>query len=459
MEWRVFAPGIYRVWGEKSPWETGVREFGKGNNVGLGAAERLPDFDQVGEEKPAKSLIFYFFPNSFVLAHVTRLVEVAKVLRERGHKVHFCGESPDHPRSKMKAACHEGFEHIPVKEYYFPYFWDRFMKYGALVTTWDILNHQRTHCKIDEVLDAQVQLIKRDRPDIVVGDGTMGLSTAAHIANVPAGLIINAYNAKFLAPSSPTMPFMRLFDAVHLSRIRKRVFKKHNCPPISALKLVLDTPMIAPDLIDFGGRNGQFPNMRLVGPIPYSAPDGLPSWYGELKDGTPTVYITMGSTGRLDAFLRKYYDALSKTHYRFVVTTAGQVNDETIAMAPKNFRFADFAPGDKILEHAAALIYHGGTGTMYQALIAGVPMLAFPFHLEQLHASSMVEKEGYGIRLSLKKTTGEALVKALERILSEPEFRTNAERISTIVNRSNGTVAAADILEKHAYSRKVAGTP
>lgn len=429
--------------------------------MGLGAAERLYVDDAVRETPRSdarRKLTFYFMPSSYILARVTRMAEVAKVLRRWGHEVVFCGQDPDHPRSRMSVALAEGFRHIPMKEYYFPYFWDRFQKHGKWVTVWDVIRHQQTHCKIDELMDAQIQLIQRDQPDMVVGDGSMGLSISAHIANVPAGLMFNAYNIKLIQPSSPFMPLLRTFDFFQLAPVRRRVFKKYGVKPKSGMKLILDTPMISPDLPEFVSEIGQFQrNVEFVGPISYSAAATLPRWYDDMKDGTTNIYITMGSTGMLDAFLRNHYEALGKTPYRFVVTTAGQVTDETMAMAPDNFRFAEFAAGDKILKHSSALIYHGGSGSMYQGLEAGAPMLAFPYHLEQLNACNMVEREGFGLCMSPKKTTSNELVAALDRILTEPSFRENAQRLSEPVRNSKGAERTAEILEQRAYSGRVAG--
>ena len=91
----------------------------------------------------------------------------------------------------------------------------------------------------------------------------------------------------------------------------------------------------------------------------------------------------MDRPGLLDPLLQRSYPALAKTSYRFIVTTSGQVSEATMVAAPPNFRFARHAPGSKLLERSAALVFHGGNGTMYQALAAGVPMLALPSHLEQ----------------------------------------------------------------------------
>ncbi|MCF6286791.1 MAG: hypothetical protein L3K26_16615, partial [Candidatus Hydrogenedentes bacterium] len=94
---------------------------------------------------------FIFFPNGWVLAHVSRMVEVAKVLRERGHEVLFAGEH-EHPRSYLHTSRKDGFETVQCMEFDWPYIWDRFLKYGPWLAPWDVLNHQK-FAPLDRILD------------------------------------------------------------------------------------------------------------------------------------------------------------------------------------------------------------------------------------------------------------------------------------------------------------------
>ena len=412
--------------------------------------------ESLASAQAARSLKFVFFPLGWVVAHVGRTVEIAKVLRSRGHEVVFAGEDPAHPRSKLDQAQAAGFSVVQVKEPRLYWAWDRFHDYGWPVAVWDSLRLHRW-APLDVILEDIIRVCREQEPDLILGDSSTGVSSAAHILGIPAVGVMNAYNAYFLRPWSPYRFLIRSWDGLLLSRIRGRVYKRHGVRQVNAIELLESIPLISPDLPEFHEPHGTFPNWHAVGPIISEPPVPLPDWYGELADGTPNVYITMGSTGLLEPVLRRTYAALAQMPYRFVVTTGGQVTEETIVMAPGNFRFTTYAPGSKILERCLALIFHGGNGTMYQALAAGVPMIALPSHLEQEVCARILKRHGFGLKLSPRRITGPQLVGAIETVLNDPSYRANARRHRDAVRRADGATKAADLLIAHAREGRPAG--
>ena len=389
-----------------------------------------------------------FFPNGWVLAHVSRMIEVAKVLRERGHEVIFAGEH-EHPRSYLHASRKDGFETVQCMEFDWPYIWDRFLKYGPWLAPWDVLNHQK-FAPLDKILDDQVQVIQREAPDMVVCDGTFSLTSAAYITNTPAAAIMNAYYMHFYRPGSVYRTLINLWDKLHLSRIRNRVFKRYGCEPVDAKELFWNTRVISPGLADFDEYIKDYEHWEAVGPIWGKLPCDRPAWLDQLDDDQTTVYISFGSTGDLERFLLKNYADLEATSYRFVVTTGGQVSEATQAKAPDSFFFSDYAPGDEVLKHCDALIFHGGNGTMYQALAAGVPMLALPHTLEQDINARLCDTHGFGIRLKPSQAVGPRLVQALDRILNEDGFAESARGFAKRIEETPGAQRAADVILENA---------
>lgn len=387
---------------------------------------------------------FIFFPNGWVLAHVSRMVEVAKVLREQGHEVIFAGEHR-HPRSYLHTCETDGFETVRCMEFDWPYIWDRYLKYGHLFVPWDVLNHQK-FAPLDGILESQVELIRREKPDMVVCDGTFTLTAAAYITGTPAAGIMNAYYTHFYRPGSLYRPLIDLWDRFHLTPIRNRVFRKYGVEPVDAKALFWSTAIISPGLEEFDPYIRNFEHWEAVGPIWGRLPGDRPAWLDTLDDGTPNVYVTFGSTGDLDRFLHASFGAMAGAPYRFVVTTGRQVTEATKALAPDNVLLADYAPGDEILKHCRALVFHGGNGTMYQALAAGVPMLALPHTLEQDINARLCERHGFGIRLKPRRATGPKLVRALERLLDDPAYAERAAHYAREIQQAPGVQRAAEIL-------------
>lgn len=179
---------------------------------------------------------FMFAPLSWVLAHTSRCLEIAKELRARGHEVVFLGEDPDHPRSKLSLVREEGFRIVPSKEPYQPYGWDRFEKYGFLISGWDLLR-LRNWVPLQEIIEGQVRAIERERPHVIIGDASVSVSTAAYIAGIPAAGIMNGYASHFLTSSCLYHPALLAYDGIHLAPIRRRAFNMFAKKPVNALRL------------------------------------------------------------------------------------------------------------------------------------------------------------------------------------------------------------------------------
>lgn len=397
-------------------------------------------------ERPLKIV---FFPLTWVLAHVGRTVEIGKELRARGHEVVFAGADASHPMSRLGHAQKNGFRTVRVMEPHWPYAWSRFERHGWPAGVLDFLTHQRW-APLDAIVQDIVRVVREEQPDLIVGDGSVGVTTAGHILGVPAAGVLNAYNARFFRDGSLYRQVIAWGNRLVWSRIRDRVYRRHGVRQECAIEILRNTPLLSPDLPEFHAAGPDYPHWHAIGPVLSEPPFGLPDWFDELSDGTPNVYITMGSTGMLDGLLRRTYDTLGRAPYRFVVTTGGQVSPETIAMAPANFRFADYAPGSRIMAHCRAVVYQGGNGTMYQALAAGLPMLALPSHLEQRVCSAIAVREGFGMVRNVRRITGPDLLAAITTLANSPAYRANAWRFREAVRHTRATGHAADLLETHA---------
>lgn len=395
--------------------------------------------------KPAKIL---FFPLGWILAHTLRCVEIAKVLRERGHEVVFAGDDPTHPESRLQLVKDAGFELVYAREPDLPYAWERFQRLGWRASVWD-LAHLRHWSPLTKIIESQVRAIDAVAPDLIVGDATISASTAAYITGRPVAGIMNGYAARLLTPPAPTYFAAWGYDRYLLARIRRRLYHKLDLPDCDAFKQLYRMPMISPDLPGLYPLPRRFARYHMVGPIFPDIQVPLPDWFAELEGdtSTPNIYITMGSTGLLDPFLRAIYPRFATLPYRFLVTTGGQASQATLDAAPANFRLTRYAPGSRLLQHCQAMLYHGGNGSMYQALAAGVPMLALPAHYEQRLNARIGVRHGFGLRMSARHLNVDKLIRNLEKLLHQPRYRQASERFSLAVQQADGPASAADVLE------------
>lgn len=399
-------------------------------------------------ERPMKVLVF---PLTWVLAHVGRTIEIAKALRARGHEVVFAGDDPTHPSSRLSHAIANGFRTVHVEEPKWHFAWKRFHDHGALCGIYDFFTHSRW-APLETILEDMIRVTQEEKPDLLLGDASLGVSTVGHILGIPAAGVLNAYNTEFFRPWGFYRGLIRSCDKMFWKPTRDRLYAKYGVKNVDAFDLLESTPLLSPDLENFHAPHGSYPLWRPIGPLLSEPPASLPAWYDELADGTTNIYITMGSTGLLEPILNRSYETLGRAPYRFIVTTGNQVSQETIDRAPANFRFAAYAPGSKLLQHCAAMVFHGGNGSMYQALAAGVPMLALPSHLEQHASFRPAIREGFGRKASARKITGEKLLAEIDLLVNDPSYRTNAWRHRGPVLHANAAQIAAKLLEKHAFT-------
>jgi UDP:flavonoid glycosyltransferase YjiC (YdhE family) len=129
--------------------------------------------------------------------------------------------------------------------------------------------------------------------------------------------------------------------------------------------------------------------------------------------------------------LRRIAAALGELPVRAVVTT-GNAIDPADVPAPANVQVVRSAPHSAILPHAAAVVTHGGHGTVVKALAAGVPLLVLPMGRDQLDNAARVVAQGAG--LQLKPGAGSAAIAAgVRRLLDEPAHREAAGRLGALL--------------------------
>jgi MGT family glycosyltransferase len=172
------------------------------------------------------------------------------------------------------------------------------------------------------------------------------------------------------------------------------------------------------------------PNVRLVGP---RLDD--PAWVGEWTPpaGDDLLVLVGMSSTFMDHgdVLQRAATALGELPVRGVVTTGPAIPAGSID-APANVTVLERAPHREVLSHASAVVTHAGHGTVIKALAAGVPVVAMPLGRDQLDNAARVVHHGAGLKLK-PKASSDAIARAVRRVLDEPAFAANAERLAAAI--------------------------
>jgi len=162
-----------------------------------------------------------------------------------------------------------------------------------------------------------------------------------------------------------------------------------------------------------------------------------------LNEGPPPLVVSLGSFVPFAAqeFYRRAAEIALELNIRAVLLTQFDPG-----IAEPSIKVVSYAPHSLLFPSAAAIIHHGGVGTMGQALRSGKPQLIVPFMGDQFDHAKRLETLGAGVSASLDKFMKSGAV-LLRELLSDPNYGKNADRIAEIVRAENGAdVAATKIL-------------
>jgi UDP:flavonoid glycosyltransferase YjiC (YdhE family) len=108
-----------------------------------------------------------------------------------------------------------------------------------------------------------------------------------------------------------------------------------------------------------------------------------------------------------------------------------------------------FADHDRLMPDSAAVIGHGGLGTVLRALAHGVPQLLLPLGRDQAFNAGRVEQLDAGIRLPTDAPP-ERIGIALRALLTDPRFPSAAALVARRIAADEPDRTAAKAVERTA---------
>jgi len=281
---------------------------------------------------------------------------------------------------------------------------------------------------------ADLALIERIRPDLIVGDFRLSLSVSARMARVPYACITNAYWSPFARerslplPVLPWTPYVPLALAQRAFDLIQPVVLAAHCRPLNDVRKAYGLPPLPRDLRSiytdadytlYADSPELFPlpdappHHLHLGPVLWSPPMAMPAWWDDLPDDRPLVYVTMGSSGSA-RLLEVVIDSLAGMGVSVIASTAGAPNPPN---RWHNVWLADYLPGEKAAAKAALVVCNGGSPTSQQALAVGAPVVGICANMDQMLNMRGLAASGAGIGLRADRLTPSGIVAAVESLL------------------------------------------
>jgi len=171
-----------------------------------------------------------------------------------------------------------------------------------------------------------------------------------------------------------------------------------------------------------------------------------------INAGIPPVYIGFGSNpienaGKYSPIFKQVSDA---TRQRLIISKGWAEFPET---NDGNILYVDEMPFELLFPMMAAVIYHGGTGTMAAVTRAGIPQAAFPFMGDQFENRKQIVRLGLGPKTcDFKKISAEAISLAITECVNNDVYKKNSAAISKGLQQVDGTKLTVELIEKEFQS-------
>jgi len=300
---------------------------------------------------------------------------------------------------------------------------------------------------LDRYVQADIQILRRFKPDIVVGDLRQSLAVSSRLSHAT---YINVCDAHW---SSSVDVEYTLTDCEFSDRfgmplanlifqfIRPAAFAVHSLP-INLLRVRYGLPGIGPDYqacftygdyTVFPNDPGLFrlksslpPTHMFLGPLLWSPSSEKPAWWDNVPADRPCVYVSLGSTGQ-PRLLTSVFNVLGKLPVTVLAATAARANPDAV---PSNVYIADFLPGTEAAQRSSLVICNGGTMSGQQALSAGTPFLGLISNMDQMLFSQIVRRAGACELMRESEVNESALRPVISSMLEQQRYRATAKMLA-----------------------------
>lgn len=163
--------------------------------------------------------------------------------------------------------------------------------------------------------------------------------------------------------------------------------------------------------------------------VPYGGAAAVPAWLQRPPE-RPRVALTMGVSltdhgAGLAVGVQSVLDGLADLDVE-VVATIAESEQQKLHRVPDNARIVGYAPLDALAPTCAAVITHGGFGTLLTAALHGVPQLHAAWDFDAPLLAGRAAAQGGALAIRADQATGAAVREGVLRLLTEPRFRERA---------------------------------
>lgn len=409
---------------------------------------------------------------SFLLAtwegggSVPPMLELARQLAERGHRVRVMSDACNRAESEAAGARFIAWSRAPSKPKRSREFdtWDDWSQANPADGFHNLMQNVLAGPALAYAHDLKAEL-KREPADLVVSSemlfgvhlgcealaqrfvllavniplfplpGFIPLGPGLKPARTPEEHAVHAdvlaMNEEMLAASLPAFNAAR--EALNLSPLA-RMSDQHAAAEayyIATARAFDFAPTNLPAKVSYVG--------PLLGEPAWAAPLRLPFAEGDRR---PLALVSFSTTFQNHAgVLQRVIDAIAQLPMKAIVTLGGSIGPEEVRGAD-NVALLESAPHCAVLDKVALAVTHGGHGTVVKALAAGKPLLILPHGRDQADNAVRVTERGAGLCLDRNAETS-AIRQAVSTLLEDSSYAAAAHALGAKIQRE---IASSDLI-------------
>ena len=146
-------------------------------------------------------------------------------------------------------------------------------------------------------------------------------------------------------------------------------------------------------------------------------------------EGRPVVYLTFGTIYTGGAALAAAVEGLARLDATVIVTVGPGGDVDQFEPRPPNVHVEQYIPQSLLLPHCAAVVSHGGSGTLLASLARGLPSALLPQAADQFRNANAATAVGAALARFGAEIIADNIEGDTRRVLTEPSFRAAAGRI------------------------------
>ena len=133
---------------------------------------------------------------------------------------------------------------------------------------------------------------------------------------------------------------------------------------------------------------------------------------------------------RMLAFFQRIIAALGNgSEYSLVIATGDSDTTRALRGSPEHVHVHDFVPQLDVLRQASLHVTHGGSSSVKESILLGVPLLVYPRAADQPGNAARVVFHGLGARGSLSRSSAPEIRRAAQQVIADREVHRSLARM------------------------------